>query len=148
MSFTTVIRRAVAGGFVSMSVAALLPAQDAAKDVRKLEDQWITIAMKRDGAALGKMLADDMLVIDDGKPSSKASVVDGVTNEKRNLVSFSYSGVNTRVYGNTVVINGVTNITTKETKGNVTTRWSWTDTWVKQNDGRWLCVASHGSPAK
>ena len=149
MSYTAFIRRAVAVGFVSMSVAALLPAQDAAKDVTKLEEQWIAFSLKKDGAGLGKMLADDFMgITSEGKLVDKAWSVKDVATDTTHYVAMTYSDLKAHVYGNTVVIRGITNVTLKGAKGDVKRRNAWTDTWVKQADGKWLCVASQSSTVK
>jgi ketosteroid isomerase-like protein len=149
MLVTTFIRRALAVGCVSMSVAALLPAQDAAKDVTKLEEQWITYSLKKDGAGLGKMLADNYLgITSEGKLVDKAWTVKDMSTDTTHYVSMTYSDLKANVHGNTVVIRGITNITTKGAKADVKLRNAWTDTWVKQADGKWLCVASQGTTVK
>jgi hypothetical protein len=40
---------------------------------------------------------------------------------------------------------GVFNAVVKTAGGTETRRWAWTDTWVKQADGQWLCIASQAA---
>lgn len=148
MKFSPFIRRAAVAAVVTMSVAAGLPAQDAAKDVRKLEEQWATLVIKKDGAGLGKLVTDDYLGGGaDGKFYDKANLIKETNADPTPYVSYTYSNVKIRTHGNTVIMSAISNVTTKGEKGNVVTRYAWTDVWIKQADGRWLCAGGHASPA-
>ncbi len=145
-----VVRHAVAIGFAMASLAASLPAQDAAsKDLMKLEDQWATAIIKKDGAAVGKLLSDDFLSLTEkGVPTSKAKMVKDVSSDSSTFVSGANSGYQTKIHGSTAIITGVFQITKKGAKTNVIERYAWTDTWMKQPDGHWLCVASQATQVK
>jgi len=143
------IRRAISVTLVSLTLAGVLPAQDVAKELMKLEDQWGAASIKRDGATVAKMLSDNYLAMyDNGQPSSKQKLVASINGDTTHYISGTNSGFQVKVHGNTAVIVGVWTAVTKGAKGNVTQKGAWTDTWMKQPDGKWLCIASQSTPVK
>lgn len=146
----TLVRRAVVVTFASLALAAALSAQDAvAKELMKLEDQWGAASIKRDGATVGKMLSDDFLsYTEKGVVSSKALIVKNISGDTAQYVSGTNAKYQVKVHGNTAVIIGVWTATRKGAKGTVTNAYAWTDTWMKQADGRWLCIASQSTQVK
>jgi ketosteroid isomerase-like protein len=150
MQQQALVRRAILALLASLSLAAALPAQDVvAKELMKLEDQWGAASIKRDGAAVGKMLSDDFLSFTDkGVVSSKALIVKSINGDTAQYASGANAKYQVKVHGNTAVIIGVWTATSKGVKGNVTNAFAWTDTWMKQADGRWLCIASQSTQVK
>ncbi len=124
-----------------------LPAQDAvANQLMRFEDQWGAASLKRDGATIGRMLADDFTFIrPDGSSADKAKTVADVNGDTGQYVSGKNTDYKVKVYGNAAVITGLWTVTSKTGKGIVTRRIRWTDIWVRQGDGRWLCVAGQGA---
>lgn len=123
-------------------------AQDAAvlKELSRLEDVWAVAIMKKDGAAVGKMLAPAFLSMsDDGRVVDKAAVIQDINGEKDTYVSTGNTGYKVQVFGNTAIIVGVFSAVAKTATGTETRRWAWTDTWMKQADGQWLCIASQST---
>jgi ketosteroid isomerase-like protein len=115
-------------------------AQDpAGPTVVKLEDAWAAAAAKHDAGAVGKLLAPDFsFVLPDGKLSTRTEVLARVTSDTGGPPPVN-SDLKPRVYGNTVVITGLTTYATTDTKPR---RLRWTDTWIKGTDGQWVCVAA------
>jgi ketosteroid isomerase-like protein len=116
-----------------------LGAQDpAGQAVVKLENAWAAADAKHDAAAVGRLLASDFtFVLPDGTLSTRAQVLGRVTSDTGGPGPVN-SDLKPRVYGNTVVITGLTTYTTKAEQR----RLRWTDTWVKGPDGQWICVAA------
>lgn len=126
-----------------------LGAQDAAvlKELSRLEDAWATAFMKKDGAAVGRLLSERFLSMsDDGRVVDKAALVQDVNTTKDTYVSASNSGYKLQVFGDTAIIVGTFTGVVKTPSGTETRRTAWTDTWMKQSNGQWLCVASQSTP--
>ena len=119
-------------------------AQDAVvKEIGRLEDAWAAAEVKRDGAAVGQLLAEDFLFTGpDGALLSKSQLIQVVSTSKAERISEVGSDYQVKVYGNTAVIHGIVTTVDKVEGGTQQVRLRWTDTWVKQTDGRWLCVAA------
>ena len=125
-----------------------LVAQDAAvvKELSRLEDVWAAASVKKDGAAVGRLLAPRFLSMgEDGRMMDKAAMIQGVNTDKEAYVSGSNSGYKVQVFGDTAIIVETFATVVKTTAGTETRRWVWTDTWMKQTDGQWLCIASHAA---
>ena len=143
--------RLAACGVVSAILFSGTPvlAQDAAvlKELSRLEDVWAAAATKRDGAAVGRLLAPGFLSMDDdvGRVVDKATLVKDASSLPDSYVSFTNGNYKAQVFGNTAIIVGTTTIVTKTPNGTATRRNAWTDTWMKQADGQWLCVASQAA---
>ena len=136
--------------FVAMAVVrpvTTLWAQDAvARQLMRFEDQWGAASLRRDGATIGRMLADDFTFVrPDGSSADKAKTVADVNGDTGQYVSGKNTDYKVNVYGNAAVITGLWTVTSKTGKGIVTRRIRWTDVWVRQGDGRWLCVAGQGA---
>jgi ketosteroid isomerase-like protein len=142
--------RCMAGLLVSaiLMSGSLLMAQDAAivKELSRLEDAWAAASMKKDGAAVGRMLAPGFLSMsDDGRVMDKAAMVQEINADNETYVSTSNSGYKVQVFGSTAIIVGTFTAAVKTASGTETRRWAWTDTWMKQADGQWLCIASQSA---
>ena len=117
-------------------------AQDAVtKELLRLEDAWGKAEIAKDGDALGQLLAEDYVGIGpDGGTANKADYVASIKANEDTYVSGEDTDRMVRVYGNTAVDTGLWTETLKKGDGTVTSRYRWTSVWIKQADGRWLCV--------
>jgi len=122
-------------------------AQDAvSKELMRLEDVWAAAAVKKDGPAVGKLLSNQFLSFNtEGKLMDRAAVIKEVSEDKEQYVFGSNSNYNVRSFGDTAVIVGVWTAVVRTATGNETRRNAWTDTWMKQADGQWLCIASQST---
>jgi uncharacterized protein (TIGR02246 family) len=118
--------------------------QDAvAKEICRLEDAWAAAEVKKDGAAVGQLLTEDFLFTGpDGALLTRSQLIQVVSTSKAERISEVGSDYQVKVYGNTAVIHGIVTIVDKVESGTQQVRLRCTDTWVKQTDGRWLCVAA------
>lgn len=150
MSPGSILRRTAFCLTALLTLATVLPAQDAVtKEIMRLENVWADLYATHDAAGLSKIIADGYLAISDkGTPITKALMLKEVGSDTTHIISATNSNFKARVYGNTAVIIGIATIVSKGPKGNVTVRSGWTDTWMKQDDGKWLCVASQNIPVK
>lgn len=91
--------------------ASSLPAFDAKADVLAAMDAWKTATMKKDGAALEKLLHPDLTYShSSGKNETKAEVIQVVTKGKAKVESIKFSDTTVRVYGNSALVRGVVDI--------------------------------------
>lgn len=77
-------------------------AQDTAvvKELSRLEDVWAAASMKKDGAAIGRMLAPGFLSMsDDGRVLDRGAAIQDANTSKDTLVSASNSGYKVQIFG-------------------------------------------------
>lgn len=125
-------------------------AQDAVvKEICRLEDAWQAAEVKKDGAAAGQLLTEDFLfTAPDGALLSKSQFIQVVSASKAERISEVGSDYHVKVYGNTAFIHGIVTTVDKVGSGTKEERLRFTDIWVKQADGRWLCVAAQTAVIK
>jgi uncharacterized protein (TIGR02246 family) len=138
---------AILVGALAMCDPASVCAQGpGAQEVKALEDAWGAASIKRDGAAVGRMLSPDFTFVDaDGKLLTKAQLVASINSDTTQYVSGANTAMSPRVHGGTVVITGVWTAVVKTKAGTTQTRYRWTDTWVRSPDGGWMCIAGQSS---
>lgn len=115
--------------------------------ITNLEDQWAKESTAGNAAAVGALLADDIVIIDsDGTTYSKAELVERAKKAKQ---TNTMSDLKVTVHGNTAIAAGVwkskgTNYAGKA----VDTTERFADTWMKLPNGKWLCVATASASMK
>ena len=136
-------------GLVSLGGAAWAQAQDANADtektVRALEAQWMESQRTNNPDLLAPLLADSIVSTDtEGKVRDKAGMLAYARAAK--YESVEYSDIEVSVYGDAAVATGGFRATGTGADGKaIGAPERWTDTWVKMPDGKWRCVATHGS---
>jgi ketosteroid isomerase-like protein len=116
------------------------------QDVRKLERSWLDAYEKKDAAAMTAIVADDFTItFPDGSVQTKQQVVDSVKGNASSM-KFRTENVQSRAYGDTVVLIGLVVSEWKQGEQVMSDRSRYTDTYVKRN-GKWQVVASHLSAA-
>jgi len=120
--------------------------ESAEQDIMRLERDWCTASMKKDATLLAGILSDDYTGVSSrsSKPNSKAEDLADLKGSDSLDVCVDRN-IKVRVYGNTAVATG------QGTRGGTyksvpfkDRQILWTDIFVLRN-GRWQCVASHGS---
>ncbi|MEO8131411.1 MAG: nuclear transport factor 2 family protein [Bryobacteraceae bacterium] len=132
----------IAGGAMAQSKAS----DEAA--LKAIEEKWDAANLKGDAAALASIFADGFITTsNEGKVRGKVEMVAEVKSGDIKYQTAKVEDMKVYVYGDTAIVNG--KWTGKFTlKGKpVTTVERYTDTYARQN-GKWLCVASHGSSIK
>ena len=116
------------------------------KAVAALEQQWLQSQKTNNPDLVAPLLADKFVnTSGDGKVTGKAETL--ATAKANKYDSADYDDVKVTVFGDTAIATG--GFTAKGTDASgkpFNTRERWTDTWVKMPNGKWQCVATHGSP--
>jgi len=108
-----------------------------------LEDVWGKAEVAKDGATVGQLLSEDFVnTAPDGTMIGKAQYIEQISTNKDEYVSAGDTDRVVRVYGNAAVVTGLWTQTVKTERGNVTSKYRWTCVWIRQADGRWLCVSN------
>jgi uncharacterized protein (TIGR02246 family) len=126
---------------------APVPAQTAVvSEIIRLKELWIVAQLQKDSATFGRLLADDFLFAGpDGSLSTRTQVLNAIASDRSQRPSETGSEYRVQVHGNVAVLHGVVTITFKTDGGTRTARLRFTDTWMKQADGRWQCIAAQGT---
>ncbi len=113
-----------------------------------LEMAWAEADQKGDLAWFERNLADNFSGISSrtGKLTTKADEIADIKNRKDVFTSVTASDMQVRVEGDTGVVTGVYHMKGRDEKGQpLDRRIRYTDVYVKR-DGRWLVIASQGTP--
>jgi ketosteroid isomerase-like protein len=132
---------------VALGSSGLTQQNNAQQELTKLERDWCTALVKKDATLLASILSDDYTAVGSrGTTSTKAGDLADLKSGDTVLTSCVDDNVNVRVYGDAAVVTG---------RGRRSGTYKgapfkdreilYTDTFVRRN-GRWLCVASHGTP--
>ena len=117
------------------------------QEVRKLERSWLDAYEKRDVAAMSSIVADDFTItFPDGSIQTKPQIVESLKRPGAPSMKFFTENVQSRAYGDTVVLIGLVVSEWRQNDKPMTDRSRYTDTYVKRN-GKWQVVASHLSNA-
>jgi ketosteroid isomerase-like protein len=135
-------------GLFLLGTAALSQAEEtgsAEKAVAAGEQQWLQSQKTNNSDLLAPLLADKFVVTNsDGKVSNKAEEL--ATSKATKYVSVEYGDMKVTVFGDTAIAIGEFKAKGTDAKGKpMDVHERWTDTWVKMPNGKWQCVASHGS---
>ena len=130
------------------SLAAVLLAAGADKELTSIEESWVAALTKADTATLDSIFDDGYVDTDEeGHRGTKQDVLAVVKSGDLKIKSIKLSEMQVHTYGNAAVVTGV-----GEQAGNfkgqqLTSKVAFTDTFVKRN-GKWRAVASHRSPVR
>jgi len=127
--------------------ATSLPAQsDAAigKGIHDREVQWRTAISLGNWDAVGTFMAQDFVLTDPaGQRLDRAGYLKALQRGDASFAAVPSPTYRTLVFGRTVVHLGEANLMATGADGaSVTTHIVWTDTWVRNPDGSWVCLAS------
>jgi hypothetical protein len=133
----------------AVAIIAQTPAQPTSGSVEqeliKLEQDWANALVKADLAWLDRILADDYISTDsEGIVGNKAQEIATMKSGDYVLISTVLDNFKVHVYGVAAVYFGRSTDKAQFKNKDISGQYQWTDTWVKR-DGRWQCVASHGS---
>ena len=137
---------------LSLGSATLAQAQSASgateKAVAALEDQWMQSQKTNNPDLVAPLLADKFVDTNsEGKVRNKTESM--AIAKATKYSSVQYEDVKVTVFGDTAIATGgFKGQGTDETGKAFNSHSRWTDTWVKMPDGKWQCVASHGSNIK
>jgi ketosteroid isomerase-like protein len=138
-----------------MSLMVAAQAQDektmgggAEKGIAALEQKWDYAAKTNNTDMLAPLLADKFINTDSsGEVTGKAEALASTKASK--WEKYEISNVKVTVFGKTAIATGEWVGKGTDDKGKpVDAHERYTDTWIEMSDGKWQCVASHGSPIK
>lgn len=124
----------------------------AAQEVRRLERAWLDAYERRDVEAMNTIVADDFTItFPNGDIQTKAQVISSIKGQNSPAGSsskFVTEDVQSRVYGDTVILIGRVISEWKQNDKTQREQSRYTDTYVKRQ-GKWQVVASHlSNPVK
>jgi len=135
------------------SGAAASPAKAAdkspvAQTLMQMERDWGAAEIKKDYAAVEKILASDWVGIDyDGQVVFRAQAIADLRSGSSTLQSEDISDMKVRVYGNTAIVTGKDAEKSTDRGKDSSGTYVWTDVFVLR-DGRWQVVASQSTRLK
>jgi uncharacterized protein (TIGR02246 family) len=138
-----VVAACVASGARQAAQGKLSSAEE---EVRKLERQWLDAYEQSDAVAMERIVADDFTItFPNGGMQTKPQLLAMVRASRRAnrpRMRFYTDGVQSRAYGDTVILVG--RVTTEHERDGKTVKEQsrYTDTYVRVG-GRWRVVASH-----
>jgi uncharacterized protein (TIGR02246 family) len=138
-------------GLLLLGSAAWLQAQqtgDTERTVAALEQQWLQSQQTNNPDLVAPLLADKFVNTgSDGKVTDRAKTLANAKATK--YVSAEYEDVKVTVFGDAAIATGTFTAKGTDSSGKpMDVKERFTDTWVKMANGKWQCVASHGSPIK
>lgn len=128
--------------FAQAKPAAPAKSASVEQELIKLENDWNNAEVKRDVAALSRILADDWTVADpEGTIVNKAQDLAEIKSGESVTTSAVADEMKVRVYGDAAVVVGRNTVKEQYKGKDFSGQYRFTDTWVKK-DGRWQCVAT------
>src|SRR6266436_454104 len=136
--------------FILLATGALLPQsepEDAAKaKVIALEKAWNQAYKLGDTKALGTLLDDSLVLIeDDGSLKTKSEFLTSVKSTTANEEQVAPESMTVHVHGQTAVAVGVFSAKGSRNGKPYVRRERFVDTWILKN-GNWVCVATNATP--
>lgn len=118
------------------------------KGIVALEEQWLQSQKTNNPDLVAPLLADKFVSTGtDGKVTGRAEALARAKATKYDITE--YEDAKVTVFGDTAIATGgFTGKGTDPSGKPMDTHERWTDTWVKMPNGKWQCVASHGSTIK
>ena len=110
--------------------------------LKKIQHQWADARLKRDSSFATQIEADDFTVVwPDGQIINKQDDVKSYEADGAVFGEFKITDLDVRIYGKTAIVVGQGSIKGHTPTKDLSGRYVWTDTFVKQN-GAWKAVAS------
>jgi uncharacterized protein (TIGR02246 family) len=138
-------------GLLSLGSAARSQAQQTGateKAVAALEEQWLQSQKTNNPDLVAPLLADKFVnTSTDGKVTDRTETL--ATAKATKYDSVDYDGLKVTVFGDAAIATGTFKAKGTDSLGKpMDLNERFTDTWVKMANGKWQCVASHGSLIK
>lgn len=117
-------------------------ADGAEQELIKIENAWNDALIKRDGAFLKQLYADEYTYTDStGKVFDKKTDIADSVSGKWQIDSARHGDVKVRVYGDVAVVTGLNTLAGRYEGADISGPRRFTDVFLKR-DGRWQVVAS------
>jgi ketosteroid isomerase-like protein len=128
--------------FAQAKPAAPAKSASVEQELIKLENDWNDAMVKRDVAALSRIVADDWTITDpDGTIVAKTEFLANFKSGVDAVSSAVADEMKVRVYGDAAVVLGRNTVKEQYKGKDISGQYRFTDTWIKKA-GRWQCVAS------
>jgi ketosteroid isomerase-like protein len=114
------------------------PQVDAEKYIRDSEAAWAESGSTNDASVVKRILADDCVLILEGRATDKAAAIAAAMEGPGDLISNHLDYATVRLFGDTAIAQGSDTWTRQ---GGKTGHFIWTDTWIRRN-GQWQIVAA------
>jgi ketosteroid isomerase-like protein len=118
----------------------------AEEEVRRLEREWLDAYERHDAAAMDRIVAEDFTItFPNGAMQTKPQLMTMIKTPPKPgqpRMKFSTEGVQSRAYGDTVILTGRVVSEYERDGKTVREQMRYTDTYVRTK-GRWQVVASH-----
>ena len=115
--------------------------------LKKIQHDWADARLKRDSSFATQIESDDFTVVwPDGQIINKQDDVKSYEADGAVFSEFKITDLNVRIYGETAIVVGQGSIKGHTPTKDLSGRYVWTDTFVKQN-GAWKAVASQVTSA-
>jgi ketosteroid isomerase-like protein len=110
----------------------------------QMERDWTEAALKKDAAALDKILADDWVGQGPTGVATKAEALADLKSGDNKIESETLGDMKVRVFGDTAVVTGSDDEKSSYKGKDTSGHYLWTDVFVKRQ-GRWQAAASQGT---
>jgi ketosteroid isomerase-like protein len=129
------------GAFSASAFAAGKSKADVEEQLKKMEEARAQAAMKADTATMAQGMTDDYsMVTPNGEEQEKAAVLDSFKSGDRKIESIQLEDTKVRVYGNSAVVTGTSNIKGAYKGQDISGKYRYTRVYVKQG-GKWKTAA-------
>jgi ketosteroid isomerase-like protein len=123
-----------------LAAAMTLAAADPKADVLSAMESWKTAMLKKDGAALDRLLHPDLTYShSDGRTESKSDIVQAAKAGKLTVQDIKFGDSTVRVYGNTALVKGIIDISNNANGTPTNLNLSVLQVWLKGSNG-WQLV--------
>jgi hypothetical protein len=109
------------------------------KELEDLEYKLSDALVSKNETLINELISDDFTIA--GSTITKKSYIDIVRVPQLIFNSVEKSEMKFKIYGETAVITGRTNVSRKIENGESSSVFSFMDVWVKSKNGVWQCVA-------
>jgi ketosteroid isomerase-like protein len=121
---------------------------DIEERLKKMEEARAQAAMKADTAAIDQSTTDDYAMITPaGEVEDKATVLNSFKSGDRKIESIQLEDTKVRVYGNTAVVTGTSNVKGTNKGQDISGKYRYTRVYVKQG-GKWKAAAFQQTAVK
>jgi uncharacterized protein (TIGR02246 family) len=112
--------------------------------IKKLNYDWLNAYPQKDTATLGKILADDFILINPtGIKQTRKDNLQNLLDPNIETISVSFDSVEVRILSPSVaMLNAWANFTFKANGKQMTGKNCYEDIYIKRN-GKWLAIAAH-----
>lgn len=133
-------------------IACQVPAQNkssgAEQEIMRIEQEMLAAVLKGDTSPSERYLADNYVFTGpDGLSMGKSQSIEDLKSGNLKLQAASLDNSKVQVYGDAAIVTYTSNDKGTYKGKDITGITRWTDVFVKQK-GRWIIVASHGSPVR